>query len=447
MCGLVSIVGHLDTVHEKMFKLMLQLDTMRGADSTGMLSVSLSNATTILKGLGTPWDLSNHKKFDSFFYGYHKVLMGHNRSATRGAVSIANAHPFEFEDVIGAHNGTLRSTVTLDGHNQFNVDSEVLFHHMDVNGVDDTIEKVDGAFALTWYDKLSKTFNFVRNSERPLCYTKIEDGKILAVASEPWMLTIAAGYAGVKIGEIETVPVGELFTVHIPRGTAKVAPASQTPMEITRRALRLKLEIPVNYGGHTGNRFPAKKHTPAVPETKTRQTTGSSQQSRPSSHLSLAGWDAKFEVTGYGVSYSNQPYIAGEIVHAEGRALTDLKTTKVRVFPTKDSAKWNDMLESSNYFKGLIKNHSDFDGGFYTVALSSVQEVDATDTTQDLYQGYRGTLLTLAQFRQYTSDGCCCCGEEADPRDSGLLFTAMNQFFCGSCVENWSNERNVEGCL
>ena len=92
MCGLVSVVGYLDTPHEKMFKNLLQLDTMRGSDSTGMLSVSTTNTSTILKGIGTPWDLADHKKYDNFFLGWHKLLMGHNRSATRGSVTVSNSN-------------------------------------------------------------------------------------------------------------------------------------------------------------------------------------------------------------------------------------------------------------------------------------------------------------------------------------------------------------------
>src|SRR3546814_12623264 len=40
--------------------------------------------------------------------GYNsKAFIGHNRAATLGKVNGLNAHPFRYDNIMGAHNGTL----------------------------------------------------------------------------------------------------------------------------------------------------------------------------------------------------------------------------------------------------------------------------------------------------------------------------------------------------
>ncbi|MSE24831.1 hypothetical protein GKC32_10305, partial [Lactobacillus curvatus] len=72
------------------------------------------------------------------------VLMGHNRWATKGKINERNAHPFEHDHIIGAHNGTLRNQHLLPNHLDFEVDSDNIFHAMSTIGVDATIAKTSG---------------------------------------------------------------------------------------------------------------------------------------------------------------------------------------------------------------------------------------------------------------------------------------------------------------
>lgn len=196
MCGLVGTVGHLGNTEKSVFKLLLQLDTIRGHDSTGVLSISSTGCSKISKNLGTPWDLYDSINFSQAMTGNHKLLMGHNRWATKGGVSKASAHPFEFDNLVGAHNGTLKRQNLLDDSKDFKVDSENLYCHMDKNGLDDTLTKTDGSFALTWYDKTNGTINFIRNEERPLFYVFSDSGNLFW-ASEKWMLAVALSKCGV----------------------------------------------------------------------------------------------------------------------------------------------------------------------------------------------------------------------------------------------------------
>lgn len=218
MCGLVGVAGNVSAKEEQVFKQLLQLDTIRGPHSTGMLAVDAKGNWEVLKKVGTPWDLCQYKAWDEIFRISLCVLMGHNRWATKGKINSVNAHPFEHGHIIGAHNGTLRNQSLLPDHKDFEVDSDNIFYSMSQIGVDDTIAKTHGAFALTWYDAEQETMNFIRNDERPLFLAETEDSKTVFWASERWMLEVVLGVAGIKYKEPFQPKVGQLFTYHLELG-------------------------------------------------------------------------------------------------------------------------------------------------------------------------------------------------------------------------------------
>lgn len=202
MCGLVGVAGTISAKDEKVFKNLLVLDQLRGEHSTGILSVTSTYSTEVLKKMGGHAELKQYKQYDEIFRKCHRVLMGHNRWATQGAVNHVNAHPFEFKTIIGAHNGTLRNKHALPDAKNFEVDSENLYHAIEKDGLEASIKITNGAYALTWWNKDEKSLNFLRNSERPLHFCHSEDGKVLYWASEPWMLRVALERNTVKHGEI-----------------------------------------------------------------------------------------------------------------------------------------------------------------------------------------------------------------------------------------------------
>lgn len=201
MCGLVGVAGALGTKEERAFKTLLRLDTLRGEDSTGVAVMSNTGAVTVSKDVGNAFTFLNTKKGKSAFYGWNKVYMGHNRYATKGAVNAENAHPFEFGDIVGAHNGTLKSHHTFLDGSKFKVDSQALYYHMSEEDVADTWKKLNGAAALVWIDKKTKTVNFLRNKERELYFAFSSDGKHFFWASEFWMLIVACSKEGIDIGK------------------------------------------------------------------------------------------------------------------------------------------------------------------------------------------------------------------------------------------------------
>lgn len=221
MCGLVSIAGNLDGKAEKAFKTLLILDSLRGEDSTGVLSVAkhMDHGEKIAKQVGDPFMLFDHKSYDqTVTHRASRVLIGHNRYATSGGVTRSTAHPFEFPTVIGVHNGTLTNKHYFDKDNRFQVDSEALYNCIDLYGIDEAIDKVKGAYALVWWDKVEQTINYIRNKERPLWFALTESEDMIFAASEPWMINIATGRNGIKMKDPVQLEEDTLLSVPVPKG-------------------------------------------------------------------------------------------------------------------------------------------------------------------------------------------------------------------------------------
>jgi len=188
MCGIVGAAGSLAVADENCFKQLLVVDSLRGNDSTGVASIFRNGNSKVVKQLGEPFTLMEYPAFRQAFAGQVQCLIGHNRFATTGKINKKNAHPFEFDTLIGVHNGTLTSKWELKNHTQYDTDSEALYDHIELEGLKDAIEKVQGAYSLVWYDKVGNTINFLRNKERPMFLAVSKDKKKIFWASEAWML-------------------------------------------------------------------------------------------------------------------------------------------------------------------------------------------------------------------------------------------------------------------
>lgn len=214
MCGIVCAAGLLTAEEEKIFKFLLILDTVRGEDSTGIAGVSVNGDVLVSKAVGTPYDLFPLKLTERIFTANNRLLIGHNRYATQGGVTKKNAHPFEFDNVVGVHNGTLKDRYRLK-HNNYSVDSEQLYANIDEDGEKVVIPKVEGAYALVWYDKENEQLKVIRNKERPLHYAFSACGKKVFFASEAWMLGVALNRNNYKHRPIQEIQEDQLYTFDV----------------------------------------------------------------------------------------------------------------------------------------------------------------------------------------------------------------------------------------
>lgn len=201
---------------EKVLRTLLILDSLRGEDSTGIASIKKVGGDVIVaKSLGDPYQLFDSKSFDRALKASSKAIIGHNRYATTGAILTKNAHPFEFNTLVGTHNGTLSNKWRLDSASSFSVDSENLYHHIEKKGLRDAIDVAEGAWALVWWDKIEETLNFLRNDERPLFFCYEEKERTLFWASESWMLHAALSRANLKYTPIKQFEEDVHHSIHI----------------------------------------------------------------------------------------------------------------------------------------------------------------------------------------------------------------------------------------
>jgi len=225
LCGIVGIASAsvLTDQLKKVFNDMLYFDVVRGEDSTGVAAISSAFSPApkveVLKSVGSAtdffYDHCKYAKGRGFTQSPPDILIGHNRYATQGAVNIENAHPFEFDNVVGVHNGTVQkwSMRKFHGYKDFEVDSQIIYSHLSHSGsLDEVWKDADGAMALVYWDKVNKQLNIIRNKERPMNIFYTEDNKAVLWSSEYWMASVAAMRHGVKLRDPVEVKPDRLFT-------------------------------------------------------------------------------------------------------------------------------------------------------------------------------------------------------------------------------------------
>jgi glutamine phosphoribosylpyrophosphate amidotransferase len=219
MCGLVAVFskeGYKDSKYRKEWlSQALVADSFRGMDSTGIFSVSKDGEVDVYKKAMPGWDFIQMRPFSDrlFNMSTQHFFVGHNRAATKGSVTADNAHPFQHKHITGVHNGTLWGHKQLPGCSSFEVDSDALFYSMAVNGEEETIKQLDGAFALIWYNEEKEKLYMIRNDERPLCFATVKDSTTILVASEKGMLKWLAGRNGFALDTIYDLKPGSLMEI------------------------------------------------------------------------------------------------------------------------------------------------------------------------------------------------------------------------------------------
>lgn len=217
ICGLVSIIarrfGGFNYKSLDMLEHMLVFDTVRGKDSTGVMSIRLDANVDIIKQAEQPYYMFRTKAWDTFkgrAFQTGKILAGHNRAATRGNVTNENAHPFYEKNIVLMHNGTLDPGWEKLTKATVQVDSHAICHALTESDPHEVLPKINGAFALLWYDLDKQTFHAIRNEDRPLCLVTTDEFYYLA--SESWMATIPCMRNNIKVKDTVLMEPGDFYT-------------------------------------------------------------------------------------------------------------------------------------------------------------------------------------------------------------------------------------------
>jgi Glutamine amidotransferase domain len=225
MCGIVGLVSSYSNgfTHKEasVFSDLLFLDTVRGFDSTGVFGVTNDGNVSIHKEASHGLDFlrtKEYKAFNSDMVTEGKIMVGHNRAATRGTIIDKNAHPFWVDDkIVLVQNGTYKGS-----HSHLKdtaVDTEAIAHTIaDSPSIEEALQKINASYALVWYNAETEELNLIRNSERPLWLAEYYTSGI-AFASEANMLRYAFERNDVKLKkEPVELPAHTLVTFKLAKG-------------------------------------------------------------------------------------------------------------------------------------------------------------------------------------------------------------------------------------
>ena len=174
---------------------LLLWDTVRGPDSTGIALIPRYNAekpAEVYKRAITAADFLQMRPAGLLIDRMNApaAVIGHNRFATKGYLDHVSAHPHQVDHITLVHNGTLTNYRSLAKESPAEMDSAYIAAGMATNGEKETLEKLEGSFALAWHNAKDKTLNFARNKERPLVWV-YDDYDTLWYGSE-WSMLFAA---------------------------------------------------------------------------------------------------------------------------------------------------------------------------------------------------------------------------------------------------------------
>lgn len=215
MCGLYGIMGPGICENDlTVLKQLAHTSVVRGEDGAGMLQGWIGKNSnnkltyTVEKTANEVswllWFHDTQKGGDKWLFNAvsDNFYCGHVRAATKGIITKANAHPFDLDNVVGMHNGTLKDY--NPGLNK--TDSEMMFEDIQKEGLRPVLARLhpDSAYAIVMLDKKTKKFSFVRNRHRPLSCTWNKSRKVFYWASEGMNLEWILVRNGISFDKILT---------------------------------------------------------------------------------------------------------------------------------------------------------------------------------------------------------------------------------------------------
>lgn len=279
MCGICGMIGtNITETEYDAWKELLILNQFRGMDATGVFTVSEKSWLPSMVGKSrVDWFKDNFEA--SYFLttddkkGWKKrvldrkdkvAFVGHCRAATVGNHVPKNAHPFEFTNVLGVHNGTLSGE--YPGKKAYETDSEALYATINDIGIEAALKELDpgSAYSLVFFDKVQNTLNFIRNEARPMHFAYAFAKSTLYFSSEKRALEFVSATEGpINMESVFSLKPHILMTIDLD---------GRLPNNITTKEINVKKYTPswhAEYGDwwdqyekEHGEKYPDRKALP-----------------------------------------------------------------------------------------------------------------------------------------------------------------------------------------
>lgn len=213
MCGLFGIIGpEIYKVDFDIFDELMLLSSTRGIDGTGAYAAKSHTPTvngTKVVGDTFYWRANVDKRLEDRFYSIsNSCVIGHTRWRSVGNVEIGAVQPFRLKNIIGTHNGTIKSVSweTVE-EGKYKSDSHAVLSVFDNFRKEPTkvLEALtwNDAYAFVWFDTVDNIFHMARNNRRELWYAINKKRKVAYWASESRFLDFVLDKEDYVMFEVE----------------------------------------------------------------------------------------------------------------------------------------------------------------------------------------------------------------------------------------------------
>lgn len=427
MCGIVGVFGSgITYTDEKVFKQLLQIDTLRGAHSTGML-ITDGIHDIVYKKAVDGYTFTDLKKFDSIMatIAQPSLMLGHNRYATMGAVIDENAHPFEQGSTIMVHNGSLKMgwKSYLHKSSKTEVDSEAICFNIEEHGLEKTVNKLNGAFTLVVYNRKTGELQLCRNSERPLWFCNHKTRDVQYFASEPEMLMLVLGRNNITHEKPVSLREDAIVCYNINKYGNAVEPeyvdcdVEYYKPQAVARGNSISRGVYKAADGYLGE-LGIDSGTELVIDVASYEST---------SHGSIkAIGDVYIKATGEklmkGVAWGVAEFQKDKHDLLQGRC-----------------AYWDGNNDRLSITYPTAMSEQDYKDFIALMCEGDDLSLDP-DKYENQYCGPDNAIINRREFDALTEHGCCCCGDSLEPLDAfdswGMLYVGDDDHpVCPDCVD------------